>query len=113
MAASVAVGPTTATLGSEVQLGSTIVVFGTYVIYVDLINLAAGEIVELRIYDKVPAASGTERLAQGPVSYGPVVVDEKIVASIPAVTGYYRVTVKQLSTAGAVARSFPWEIRSA
>jgi hypothetical protein len=110
MAASVAVGPTTATVGSEVQLGSTIAVWGTYVVYLDLINLAAGDIVELRVYDRIPAGSGTERLAQGPVSYGPVVPEEKIVASIPVVTTYFRATVKQLT---GTARSFPWEIRSA
>lgn len=113
MAASAAVGPTTATLGSEVQCGSTITAWGCYTFHPDLINLAAGEIVEFRIYDRVPAGSGTERLAQGPVSYGPVVPEEKIPSSIPVLTTYFKVTVKQLSTAGAVARSFPWEIRSA
>jgi hypothetical protein len=111
MAASVAVGPTTSVIGSEVQLGSTITASGNFVIYIDLINLAAGEILEVRIYDKVPGASGTERLAQGPANYGPIVPEEKIVASIPVISvGWYRVTIKQLF--GTV-RSFPWEIRSA
>jgi hypothetical protein len=109
-AGSVAVGPTTATVGSEVQLGSTIATWGCYQVFLDLINLVAGEIVELRVYDKVPSASGTERLEQGPFSYGPLLQEEKIVFTVPVITTYYKVTIKQI---GGTARSFPWEVRSA
>lgn len=100
-------GSQTATISTEHVL-ATVTDAGIYVLRVDLGNLAAGDIVELRVYSKCRNATDSERLKDGPVTFGPVVPDEKLPDSIPVLaTGHYKVTLKQVAGTG---RAFPWVI---
>lgn len=48
--------------GSEQTVGAQQTTAGTYVLDIDLVNLAAGDVVELYIYKTVATSSGTQRL---------------------------------------------------
>ncbi len=48
--------------GSEQTVGSQQTTAGTYVLDLDLVNMAAGDVVELYIYKTVATTAGTERL---------------------------------------------------
>ena len=97
-------GSQTATISTEHTL-STQTTAGTYVLVVDLGNLANGDVVELRLKTKAKAA-GTSRLAylatfanaQGaPNTYSiPVPVDTEIVATLTQTAG--------------TGRSFDWNL---
>lgn len=96
---------TPGTLGVEEDLHSNTTP-GIYQFMVDLNNLAAGEVVEFRIYT-ICRSGGTSRLAFR-ATYGPVPPETKIVVS-PAIAGYYqwRVSIEQT---GGTLRSFPWAV---
>lgn len=101
-------GSQTATIGTEATL-ATITAAGIYQLKVDLGNLAAGDILELRVYGKV-RATDTERLMWGPVSYGPIVPSSLIaVAPADVTAASYRCSLKQIAGTG---RAFPWAVYS-
>jgi hypothetical protein len=102
-------GSQTATINTEHTLGSAITTAGIYQYLVDIANLAAGDIVELRIYGKV-RSSDTERLMFGPVTYGPIPPSVDIAVSPAVVTAAsFKATLKQVAGTG---RAFPWAIYS-
>lgn len=102
-------GSQTATIGTEHTL-ATVTDPGIYQLRVDIANLAAGDILELRIYSKARSATDSERLSQGPATYGPIAPEEKLPDSIPLqATGHYKATLKQTAGTG---RAFPWVILS-
>lgn len=98
----------TAIVGTEQTL-ATITTAGIYQLFVDLGNLAAGDILELRAYGK--ARSGdTERLMWGPVSYGPIVPAQQLPPSPAFVVAVsLRLSLKQVAGS---ARAFPWAVYS-
>ncbi|MGH7750664.1 MAG: hypothetical protein ACREQ5_38725 [Candidatus Dormibacteria bacterium] len=102
-------GSQSATIGTEQTL-ATVTTAGIYVLRVDVANLAANDIVELRIYTKARNATDTERLIHGPATYGPIPPDQKLADSVPIMaTGDFRATLKQTAGTG---RAFPWVILS-
>ncbi len=103
-------GSQTATISTEHTLGgAAITTPSIYQLKVDLGNLAAGDIVELRMYGKV-RSTDTERLMWGPVTYGPVVPSSLIAVSPADVTAAsVKFTLKQVAGTG---RAFPWAVYS-
>lgn len=106
MAVSVAnSGTQTATINTEHTL-ATITTAGTYIYVVSMVNLAAAEVVELRIYTKIAGSGETEQLAY----YFPVrgTVSEMQIYSIPVPSPIsFKATLKQTSGTG---RSFVWAV---
>ena len=88
-----------------------VAVAGTFTLHVDTVNLAAGDIVELRIYQMVLTA-GTRRVAYYTSYYGVQIADDVIKISVPISNeltdaGALRFTLKQTVGTG---RSFPWKV---
>jgi hypothetical protein len=101
-------GSQTATLDTEHTL-ATVTDAGIYVLRVDLANLAAGDIVVLRIKAKARNATDSERLLHY-ATYGPVPPTAKLVDAIPVLaTGHFVATLEQTDGTG---RAFPWVILS-
>jgi hypothetical protein len=99
----------TAVISTEHTLGAAITAAGIYILTVDIANLVAGEIVELRAYGKA-RSSDTERLLFGPAIYGPIVPAQLLVYSTPVVSPHsVKFTLKQTAGTG---RAFPWAIYS-
>ena len=99
-------GTQTATVGTEHTL-ATLTTAKTFQLYVDLANLASGDVVELRVYLKV-LSGGTSREAQYAVYSG--VQGQPIVWSIPVMSDI-EVKFTLYQTAG-TGRSFPWKVLS-
>ena len=101
-------GSQTATIGTEHTL-ATITTAGIWILVVDIAAMAAGDIVELRVYGKA-RSTDTERLLFGPESYGPIVPGQLLVYSVPVVSPHSsRFSLKQTNGTG---RAFPWAIYS-
>jgi hypothetical protein len=102
----VAGGTQTAVIDTEHEL-VTDTTGKTYVLKVDLSNLANGDIVEFRIYEKVRAGSA-ERLADYALYAN--AQNELIVRSVPVPANIHiRCTLKQTSGVG---RDFEWALVS-
>jgi hypothetical protein len=116
-------GTLTAVVGTETTFGnagtpyltgtSDVAIAGTFTLHVDLINMAAGDVVELRIYQMVLTA-GTRRVAYVQVFSGAQATDNIVQISVPISNeltdaGALRFTLKQ--TAG-TARTFVWKVLS-
>ena len=100
-------GTHTATDGTETQVAEE-TADGTYVVKVDGVNLAADDVVVVRVYDKVLAASSYAVWRQI-VLVGVQV--EPVVASDPLlVDNSVKVTIQQ--TAGASYKAVPWALHS-
>jgi hypothetical protein len=101
-------GSQSATLDAEHTL-ATVTDPGVYVLRVDLADLAAGDIVVLRIKTKARNSTDTERLLHS-ASYGPIPPTQKLADSIPVLTtGHLVATLEQTDGTG---RAFPWVILS-
>lgn len=88
-----------------------IAVAGTFTYELDLNALAAGDVVELRIY-KIILTAGTRRVCYFQRYYDAQSVDNQIAVSVPTSNeltdaGSIRVTLRQ--TVG-TARAFPWKV---
>ena len=114
-------GTLTAVVGTETTFGnagtpyltgtSDVATAGTFTLHVDLISMAAGDVVELRIYQIVLTA-GTRRVAYQQSFAGAQLTDNMVQISVPISneltnTASLRFTLKQ--TAG-TARTFPWKV---
>lgn len=102
-------GTQTATGGEDTLLD--IAVAGVYTLHVDKINMAAGDVVELRVYQIVLTA-GTRRVAYIARFADAQPTDDLIALSIPIAneltdSGSLRFTLKQ--TAG-TNRNYPWKV---
>lgn len=101
-------GSQTAMISTEHTL-ATITTSGIWVLAVDVNNLTAGDVVELRIYGKA-RSSDTERLLFGPAIYGPIKPGQLLVLSPPVVSPHHaKFTLKQTNGTG---RAFPWAVYS-
>lgn len=98
----------TATISTEHTL-DTITSAGVFVLAVDLSALAAGDVVELRVYGKA-RSTDTERLVHRG-TYGPLPLAIPLVMSVPIVSPHhFKSTLLQSAGTG---RAFPWAIYSA
>lgn len=99
-------GTQTATIGTEHSLAASTTA-GTFVLAVDISNLAADEVLELRLKIKV-LTGGTIRVTEMNSIRGPAAADGMIYRSVP-VSGIWgcTATLKQLNGTG---RSFDWSL---
>ena len=99
-----------ATVTTEHSL-TTATVAGVFTLHVDTVNLVAGDIVELRIY-QIILTSGTKRVAYYGVWYGAQPTDDLIKVSVPISNeltdaSSLEFTLKQTFGTG---RNFPWKV---
>jgi hypothetical protein len=88
-----------------------VAVAGTFTLHVDTVNLAAGDVLELRIY-QIVLTGGTRRVAYFQQYAGAQQADDVIKVSVPISneltdSGSLRFTLKQ--TFGSV-RTYPWKV---
>ena len=100
----------TATVTTEHTL-SDVNEAGVYTFHVDTVNMAAGDVLELRIYQMV-LTGGTRRVAYLMAYYGAQPTDDLIKISVPISndltdSGALRFTL--LQTFG-TSRNFPWKV---
>lgn len=103
-------GTQTATVTTEHTL-LDVAVAGTFTLHVDLVNMAAGDMLELRIY-QIVLTGGTRRVAYYDTFTDAQVADNMIAISVPISneltdSGSLRFTLKQ--TLGS-ARAYPWKV---
>lgn len=101
-------GSQTATISTEHDLVTTTDA-AVFQLAVDMANLAAGDVVELRIYGKARSGDTERMLFRG--TYGPIPLAAPLVVSTPVVSPHHlRATLKQTDGTG---RAFPWALYSA
>jgi len=101
-------GSQTATISTEHTL-ATINTGGVFVLAVDMANLVAGDVVEVRIYGKARTGDTERLLHRG--TYGPAALASPLVMSVPiASPHHFKATLKQTAGTG---RAFPWAIYEA
>lgn len=103
-------GTQTATVTTEHTL-LDVATAGVYTLHVDTVNMVAGDVVELRVY-QIVLTGGTRRVAYLGSFYGAQPTDDLIKVSIPignelTDSGSLRFTLKQ--TFG-TSRNFPWKV---
>lgn len=97
-------GTQTATVGTEHML-ATPTTNATYVFSVDTVNLALGDLVELRCYDMV---DGTNYRQMWKGTYQHAQINNAKASPPLAVTTQARFSLKQTAGTG---RAFPWSVR--
>jgi hypothetical protein len=103
-------GSQTAVIGTEHTL-LDVAVAGTFTLHVDKINMAASDLVELRIY-QIVLTGGTRRVVYKTSYADAQVADDMIAISVPISNeltdaGALRFTLKQTLGTG---RVFPWKV---
>lgn len=103
-------GSKTATIGTEHDLAD-VNVAGTYVFEVDAVNMAAGDVLELRVYSEI-LSSGTKRVVYFHQFYGAQIADDMIKVSLPIGNDLtdatsLSFTLKQTFGTG---RVYPWKV---
>lgn len=106
-------GTQTATLTTEHTL-LDVAVAGTFTLHVDCINMAAGDILELRIYQMI-LTIGTRRVAYYARYEGAQFADDMIKISVPISNeltdaGSLRFTLQQNRISGGTGRAYPWKV---
>lgn len=105
-------GTQTAVIGTEHTL-LDVAIAGTFVLEVDAATLAAGDVLELRIYKKT-LSGGTLRVAYMMRYYDAQPTDDAYKISVPvsndlAEAATVRFTLKQ-PTNGGTGRAYPWKV---
>lgn len=103
-------GTQTAVIGTEHTL-LDIAVAGTFTFHVDTVNMAAGDLVELRVY-QIVLTGGTRRVAYLQRYSDAQATDDLIKISVPISneltdSGALRFTLKQTQGTG---ESYPWKV---
>lgn len=103
-------GTQSATIGGEDFLSSPNVA-GTFTLHVDAVNMAAGDTLELRVY-QIVLTGGTARVAYYARWDGAQPVDDRIKISVPISneltdTNSLRFSLSQMR---GTQRSFPWKV---
>jgi hypothetical protein len=103
-------GTQTATIGTEHTLDD-VALAGTYTFHVDTTIMAAGDVLELRIY-QIILTGGTRHVAYMSRFVGVQPVDDAIKLSVPISNeltdaGSLRFTLKQTLGTG---RAYPWKV---
>jgi len=101
-------GSQTATISTEHTL-ATIATAGVFVLAVDMANLVAGDVVEVRIYGKADSTDTERLLHRG--TYGPAALASPLIMSVPIMSPHhFKATLKQTAGTG---RAFPWAVYEA
>ena len=105
-------GTQTAVISTEHTL-QDIAAAGVYTLHVDSVNMASGDVLELRVYQMVLTA-GTRRVAYYVQFQDAQATDDLIKISVPIANeltdaGALRFTLKQTAGTG---RNFPWKVLS-
>jgi hypothetical protein len=103
-------GTQTAVITTEHTL-LDVAIAGTFTLHVDKNAMAAGDVLELRIY-QIVLTGGTRRVCYKTVYYGAQSADDLIAVSVPISNeltdaGSLRFTLKQTAGTG---RAFPWKV---
>jgi len=103
-------GTQTATVTTEHTL-LDVAVAGTFTLHVDKVNMAAGDVLELRVY-QIVLTGGTRRVAYYTMFSGAQSADDMIAISVPISNeltdaGSLRFTLKQTFGTG---RNYPWKV---
>lgn len=103
-------GTQTATIGTEHTL-LDVAVAGTFTLHVDCINMAAGDMLELRVY-QIVLTGGTRRVAYKSSRVDAQPADDMIAISVPISNeltdaGSLRFTLKQVLGTG---RAYDWKV---
>lgn len=103
-------GTQTATVTTEHTLAD-VAVAGVFSLHVDTVNMVAGDITELRVY-QIDLTGGTRRVAFFQAYYGAQPTDDVMKVSFPigndlTDAGSLRFTLKQTFGTG---RAFPWKV---
>ena len=103
-------GTQTAVIGTEHTLDD-VAAAGTYTLHVDTVNMAAGDVLELRAY-QIVLTGGTRRVAYLSRFFDAQPTDDLIKISVPISNeltdaGSLRFTLKQTAGTG---RAFPWKV---
>jgi hypothetical protein len=103
-------GTQTAVVATEHVLAD-VNVAGTFTLHVDTVNMAAGDVLELRAYQMI-LTGGTRRVAYLGSFQGVQLTDDLIKISVPISNeltdaGALRFTLKQTFGTG---RAFPWKV---
>ena len=106
-----ATGTTTVAVINTPETLADVAVAGTFTLHVDKINMAAGDVLELRIYQMV-LTGGTRRVAYYGRFDGAQPTDDMIAVSVPISNeltdaGSLRFEINQ---AKGTARAFPWKV---
>jgi hypothetical protein len=109
--ASFANGTQTNTVGGGETSLATVNAAGTYVLSLDTNALAAGDVLEVRVY-KMTLTSGTSRVAYETAYYGAQPSDDLIKVSLPIANTLTDTTAIEftLSQTFGTARAIPWVI---
>ena len=97
-------GSQTAVIGTEEILDSP-TTNGTYVLAVDTVNMANGDVVELRCYDKI---DGTNLRQVWKGAFGNIQINVGVHSPPMSITAGGKFTLKQTAGTG---RAFPWAVR--
>ena len=103
-------GTQAATIGTEHTLAD-VAIAGTFTLHVDKNAMAAGDTLELRVY-QIVLTGGTRRVAYRDTFSGVQSADDLIAIDVPISNdltdaGSLRFTLKQTAGTG---RSFPWKV---
>lgn len=103
-------GTKTATIAEEFELAE-VKVAGTFTLHVDTNKMAAGDVLELRVYQMI-LTGGTARVAYFQAFQGAQPADDLIKISVPISNELtdadaLRFTLKQTAGTG---REFPWKV---
>lgn len=106
-------GTQTATLTTEHTL-LDVAVAGTFTFHLDTVNMATGDILELRIY-QIILTGGTRRVAYYERYEGAQSTDDLIKISVPISNeltdaGSLRFTLQQNRNGGGTGRAYPWKV---
>lgn len=99
-------GSQTATIGTEHVIASPTTA-ATYVFEVDTVNLALGDLLELRVYDKIDGAN-YRQMWKGTFQHAQINA-AKVSPPIAVAGAGAKFTLKQTAGTG---RAFPWSVRS-
>ena len=105
-------GTQTATISTEHTL-LDVATAGVYTLHVDTVNMAAGDTLELRVY-QIVLTGGTRHVAYEKTFFGAQLTDDLVKISVPIAneltdSGSLRFTLKQTAGTG---RAFPWKVLS-
>lgn len=103
-------GTQTATVGTEHTLDD-VAVAGSFQLMVDMVNMVAGDLVELRVY-RIVLTGGTRRVVYFERFGGAQPTDDMIKESLPVSNeltdaGSLRFTLKQVQ---GTSRTYPWKV---
>lgn len=99
-------GAQAATLNTEHSLNTQSAVAGVFSANIDVSAMAAGDILEIRVYEKAQQVSNTKRVAQLMRIRGPASSPIKRLLPVPT-TLYWELTLKQVAGTG---RTYPWSV---